>query len=289
LTQKSDRRLALLLLLPLTVFTAIFGLYPLAYTIAASFTPYTVGKTQFVFAGLVNYTTALASPFFTNSVMTTFIISAAAVAIELLFGLALALLLHERFRGAKLFRVALLFPMMTPPIVVGVIWKTLLFPTTGPFAALFSDFGYVWPNILATIPGARLAVVLMDVWEYTPFVMLIILAGLQSMPSQVVEAAEVDGARSFTVFRYITLPFILPVIIVASIFRLLTAAKMFDAVYVLTLGGPSYGTDTISLFVQRTFVFDYQLSYASASSLLFMLVMFVLAFLLARTMRRSLR
>jgi multiple sugar transport system permease protein len=273
----------------MTIFSVIFGIYPLAYTVVLSFTPAVIGRPELVFAGLVNYTAALTNSFFMNSVATTFIIAVSAVAVELALGTGLALLLNQRFQGMKLARIAFLLPMMTPPIVVGVIWKTLLFPQTGPFLTIFSWIGFNWPNLLATIPGARAAVVLMDVWEYTPFVMLIILAGILNIPRQVTEAAQMDGAQYLSTIRHITLPSIAPVMIVAVIFRLLTAAKMFDAVYVLTNGGPSYGTDVISLFVQRTFVFDYQLSYASAASIMFMLVMFVLAFFLARVMRRSLR
>jgi multiple sugar transport system permease protein len=273
----------------MTVFSVIFGIYPLAYTIVLSFTPYVIGRPEFVFAGLVNYSIALSNSFFVNSVTTTFIIATSAVSLELVLGLGLAILLSQKFAGVKLVRVALLLPLMTPPIVVGVIWKTLLFPQTGPLSVIFSWVGLTWPDLLATVSGARLAVILMDAWEYTPFVMLIILAGLLTIPRQVIEAAELDGAKAFSMFRRITLPHIAPVIVIAVVFRLLTAAKMFDSVYVLTNGGPVFGTDVISLLVQRTFVFYYQLSYASAVALMFMVIMFALAFFLARAMRRSLR
>jgi multiple sugar transport system permease protein len=273
----------------MTVFSVVFGLYPLGYAVALSFTPFGVGAPHFVFGGLDNYVSALGDSLFTNSVVTTFVIAVGAVVLEVVLGLALAILLSQRFRGMKLARVALLFPMMTPPLVVGVVWKTLLFPATGPFAGIFSSVGIVWPDVLASSLGARAAVIVMDVWEYTPFVMLILLAGIQSIPSTVSEAAQVDGARSFGMFRFVILPYITPVIIVAVIFRLLTAAKMFDTVYVLTRGGPSFSTDVISSFVQRTFVFAYELSYASAAAIMFMVVMFILALVLTRVMRRSSR
>jgi multiple sugar transport system permease protein len=285
----SVKWLAFLLLLPMTVFSVIFGLYPLGYTVFLSLTPFAVGASIISFAGLTNYIGVLKDSFYINSLVSTFLIVGGAVAIELLFGLGLALLLREGFRGSRLIRVALLAPLMTPPIVAGTVWKTLLFPSTSPLAGLFSSVGLVFPNMLATVFDARIAVIFMDVWQYTPFVMLIILAGLQTIPTPILEAAKVDGARSFSMLREITLPLIVPIIIVAAVFRLLTAAKLFDTVYVLTQGGPSFGTDVVSLFVQRTFVFSYELSYASAGAVIFMVFMFVVAFALTKVMRRTMK
>ncbi len=272
----------------MTIFSFIFGVYPLAYSVFLSVTPFTVGAPKISFIGLANYLLAFRDSFFTNSIFVTLLIGGSAVALELALGLGLAILLNQRFRGVKAVRIAFLFPLMTPPIIVGIIWKTLLLPQTGPFAALFSTLGLVWPNILGT-SLARVAVILMDVWQYTPFVMLILLAGLHGIPPQVLEAAQIDGAKPNAMFRQITLPLLAPVMIVAVIFRLVTAVKMFDTVYVLTQGGPFFTTDVISLFVLRTFVFSFQLAYASAASIIFMVIMFCLAIALVKVMRWSTR
>jgi len=284
----TTKRLGLVLLLPMIIFSTIFGLYPLAFAIFLSLTPFSLGPPQYTLAGFGNYMMALTDSFFSNSVTVTFLIAFGAVTIELFLGLIMAVLLNERFRGSRLVRILFLLPMMTPPIVVGIIWKTMFLPNTGPFAYVSQAIGFNYPNVLGS-SLALIAVVLTDVWQNTPFVMLILLAGLQSIPPPVMEAAQVDGAPSSQVFRHITLPLIVPVLIVAVVFRLVTAVKMFDVVYVLTQGGPSFATDVISIFVQRTFVFYYELSYASAASIIFMLVAFMLAISLTKVMRWSAR
>jgi len=285
---RESKRLGLLLLLPMIVFSFIFGMYPLIFSIFLSFTPRVFGPPEYWFAGPANYFTAVADDFFRNSLSVTFIIGFGAVCLELLLGLALALLLNEKLRGARFARIALLLPMMTPPIVVGIIWKTMLLPTTGPFAFVFRSFGMDWPNILGT-PMSILAVILTDVWQNTPFVMLILLAGLQNIPPPIVEAADLDGARSYARFRHVTLPLLFPVMLVAIIFRLVSALKIFDTVYVLTQGGPSFASEVISIFVQRTFVFQYEIAYASAASIIFMIMTFALAIAMIRVMRWSQR
>lgn len=268
------------------VFSIVFGLFPLLYTVFLSFTPSRVGRPEYTFAGLSNYFTAVNDPYFLNSVTVTFIVGFGAICLELLLGLGLALLLNENLRGSRFIRIGFLLPMMTPPIVVGIIWKTMLLPNTGPFFSIFQAVGIPWPDLIGT-PLSIYAVILMDVWQYTPFVMLILLAGLQSIPPPLLEAARVDGAKSFATFRHIILPLLTPVMIVALIFRLVAAFKMFDTVYVLTQGGPSYASEVISIFVQRTFVFNYELAYASTVSLIFMVIVFVVSLLFIRVMRRS--
>jgi multiple sugar transport system permease protein len=175
------KRLGLLLLLPMMAFSTVFGLYPLGFAIFLSLTPRVLGAPQYYFQGFGNYLTALRDSYFVNSVTVSFTVVFGAVVLELLVGLGLALLLNMKLRGAKLVRIALLLPMMTPPIVVGIVWKTMLLPVTGPFAFVFGSVGLQWPNVLAT-SLSMLAVILMDVWQSTPFVMLILLAGLQSIP-----------------------------------------------------------------------------------------------------------
>lgn len=274
--------------MPMIAFSTVFGLYPLGFAIFLSLTPRVLGAPRYYVEGIGNFLTALQDPYFINSVTVSFTVSFGAVLLELLVGLALALLLNVKLRAAKLTRVALLLPMMTPPIVVGIVWKTMLLPNTGPFAFLSSLVGLEWPNILATSLSLY-AVILMDVWQNTPFVMLILLAGLQSIPPAIFEAAQIDGARSFSMFRNVTLPLIAPVMLVAVIFRLVSAVKIFDTVYVLTQGGPSYASEVVSIFVQRTFVFNYDIAYASATSILFMIAVFLLALVMIRVMRRSQR
>lgn len=190
------------------------------------------------FIGLGNYIDLLTDPDFLHTVWVSLVYTAATVGIELLFGLAIALLLRRRSWLNNLISVALLLPLMTAPAIASLMWKLMTNPNFGVFSWLLAGLGL--PNFRwASDPHtAMLTVVLVDIWVYTPFMMILLLAGLRSLPTAPFEAAQLDGVPARFVFFRITLPMLMPYIITAALFRLLDSIQQFDIIYAMTQGGP---------------------------------------------------
>jgi multiple sugar transport system permease protein len=209
------------------------------------------------------------------------------VAIETLLGLGLALLVVDQVRFSRFLRVSLLLPMTIAPVVVGVIWRLMYASDIGVVNPLFNLFGFGDPNVLANPSSAFIGVVAVDVWEWTPLLFLIILAGLQSIPQEPIEAARVDGAGPLRVFFDHTLPLLMPVLMVAVVLRLIDAIGTFDQIFVLTKGGPGTSTQLISTYAYNTaFEFtEYGRGMAMVVALLGMTLLLTVAAI--RYMRRA--
>jgi multiple sugar transport system permease protein len=226
-----------LLLAPAAIALAAVAAYPLVYGIRASFRTYRYGR-DLGSAGVQNYHVVFGDHVFWTALETTARYVFFAVAIETLLGLGLALLVVEQVRFSRFLRVSLLLPMTIAPVVVGVIWRLMYASDIGVVNPLFSSLGLGTPNVLAHPSSAFIGVVAVDVWEWTPLLFLIILAGLQSIPQEPLEAAKVDGAGPVRVFFDHTLPLLMPVLMVAVVLRLIDAIGTFDQIFVLTKGGP---------------------------------------------------
>ncbi len=213
------------------------------------------------FTGLDNYALALASERFRGALAHTALFVALSVTLELALGLALALLLDRAMRGRALFRSVALLPWAMPTVVAALVWR-FLFQSSGAFASPL---------------GAWLPLVLADVWKTTPFVALLLLAGLQTIDPRLLEAARVDGAGPWRRFLHVTLPLLRPVIAVALVFRTLDALRVFDLVYVLTNGGPGTSTEPLALYAWQSLLTDLRFGYGSALGV----IVFALAFGLA--------
>jgi multiple sugar transport system permease protein len=213
----------------------------------------------------------------------------ACVTIETLLGLGLALLVSREIRFGGPIRVGLILPMTIAPVVVGVMWRLLYDSGVGVTDPLFQLFGLSPPDVLAHNTSAFISVVLVDVWEWTPLIFLILLAGLQSLPQEPLEAARVDGAGRVRLFLDHTLPMLRPVLFVAITLRVIDAIGTFDQIYVLTKGGPGTATRLISIYAYNTaFLFT---QYGQAAAMLIMLLAMVLLLMIAavRMMRRTMR
>ena len=214
--------------------------------------------------------------------------SSCVVAIETLLGLLLALLVARELRYAGLIRVMLILPMTIAPVVVGVIWRLLYASDIGVVDPLFQALGLDAPHVLAQPVTAFLGLVVVDVWEWTPLLFLIILAGLQSMPQDPIEAARVDGASRWQAFFHHTLPLLRPVLLVAVVLRTIDAVGTFDQVFVLTKGGPGTATQLISIYAYNTaFLFN---QYGRAMAMLIGVLAFLIVLMTAavRLMRQHL-
>jgi multiple sugar transport system permease protein len=267
-----------LLLAPAMLALAAVSVYPLFSGIGASVTRFRYGRIVGP-AGLANYQNVAHDQTFWGAVGVTARFVALAVTVETLLGLGLALLVVRELRGVGFIRVTLILPMTVAPVVVGVIWRLLYDSQTGLVNPMFSTVGLAAPDVLAHQTSAFLGLVVVDVWEWTPLLFLIILAGLQSLPQDPLEAAEIDGAGPVRTFFDHTLPLLAPVLSVAVIVRLIDAVGTFDQIFVLTKGGPGTATQLISIYAYNTaFTFT---QYGQAAAMLLALLTFVLLLIAA--------
>ncbi|MFL5825181.1 MAG: carbohydrate ABC transporter permease [Thermoleophilaceae bacterium] len=267
-----------LLLTPAALALAAVALYPLIYGIRASFHTYRYGR-DVGSAGFKNYDAVFHDHTFWTAMGTTAKYVGLAVSIETLLGLGLALLVSNQLRFNRFFRVGLILPMTIAPVVVGVIWRLMYASDIGVVNPLFNSLGLGNPNVLANPGSAFLGVVIVDVWEWTPLLFLIILAGLQSLPQEPLEAARVDGAGPVRVFFDHTLPLLRPVLMVAVVLRLIDAIGTFDQIFVLTKGGPGTATQLISTYSYNT-AFQFT-QYGRAMAMVVSLLVLVLILMVA--------
>ncbi len=261
-------------------FLIVFGLlvYPLGYAIVLGFSnKILTGSVPFKWVGLENYIDLLEvdSEMWT-SVGVTLRFALVGVFFEFIIGLSLALLLNREFRGRTWLRVGLLVPLMVPPLASGLIWRIIYDDEFGVFPHLIRTVGANPPIFLGDPDWALYAVVATEVWRSSPFMVLVLLAALQAQPVETIEAAEVDGASGWQVFRLITLPFITPVIIVALLFRTVDALRTFDLIFLLTAGGPGTTTEVISMFIYRWGFRHFKLGFTSAASILLMIATLII-------------
>ena len=206
----------------------------------------------------------------------------------MVLGFALALMTTRVTRGRVLYRTVFLLPILVPGIVIGAIWKLMYNFDFGVLNQMLGVIGLAPIDWLGNGSTALLAVIAVDVWHWTPFVFLLMLAGLESLPTDVYEAARVDGATFWQEMRYVTLPLMLPTMLVTLVFRLLVSVKVFDEIYLLTGGGPGTATEVVSYTIFRRFFTEGQTGYGAAMSVVVLFAL-ALAFILARaaTSRRD--
>jgi ABC-type sugar transport system permease subunit len=283
---RADRRFAWALVIPALATVAGVAVFPLAWTAWESLHRHDLRMPWLgrPFVGLANYGEILADRRFWEALGHTTLFTAASVTLEILLGLALALAMNRAFRGRGLVRAAVLVPWAIPTVVAALLWRFLFDSQAGIVNALLAE-PIVWFNRAAT---AWVPVILADVWKTTPFVALLLLAGLQNIDPAIYEAAEVDGAGAWRRLRSVTLPLLKPALLVALIFRTLDAFRVFDLVYVLTGGGPGTATEPIALYTFNTFFANLRFGYGAALSVIVFLITFLLAMLYVRGLGVSL-
>jgi multiple sugar transport system permease protein len=281
-----DRILPYLLLAPAVLLVLAVVVYPLISGVQTSRQFYRFGS-AISNVGWDQYRQALDDPLFTGALWTTLKFVTAAVAIETLLGLGLALLCLRELPFIRTMRLILIVPMVVTPVVVGIVFRLIYASDVGLLSALSGLVGGDSVRILDSESRAFWGLVLLDVWEWTPLIFLILLAGLQSLPQEPFEAARVDGAGPWRTFVDHTLPMLAPVLVVAIVLRTIDAFTTFDQVYVLTHGGPGTSTQLISIYGYDTFFRFQQYGYAAAMLLMVALVVLACAFLAVRLMRRQ--
>jgi multiple sugar transport system permease protein len=255
-----------LFLAPALIVTVAIMLYPLVFSLRTSFESYQLARPdEREFIGLDNYRWTIQSPNFLNAITVTLVFTLVAVSLEFLLGLALALLVNREFRGQGVVRTVLMLPLFLTPSVVGLLFVRLYYPGDGLVPLFLSLFGldHNFP-LLGTRTTALPAIILMDVWRTTPFMFLVLLAGLQSLPQEVLEAAQIDGASAWQSLKSITLPLLMPLILVALTIRGMDAFREFDTFILLTGGGPGQATEVISMMAYILAFRAYDIGKASA-------------------------
>ena len=275
-TGLSERRLAFFMVSPSMLLIALVAAYPIIYAIWLSLHEYSVrvaGLTRWASpAGLGNYSEALQSSEFWSALRITLSFTLVTVILELLIGLAMAMAMHAAFKGQGLLRTVVLVPWAVLTVVTAIMWRTIFESPQGIVNTLLGT-DTIW---LGEQPQAFFVVVVADVWKTAPFMALLILAGLQTIPGEIYEAAKVDGASTWQRFRRITLPLLTPAILVALIFRTLDALRIFDLPYVLTKG--ANGTTTLSVIAYQTFAENRIYGLGAALSVLTFAVVMIVSF-----------
>ena len=264
---------------PAVLIMAIALLYPLGYMVWGSFRDWdpsqTIGEAEFV--GLKNYVTLWNDPNFHESLGVTLRFAFFVVTFEMVIGVGLALLLDRNIRGMSVLRTMFILPMMIAPVVVGLMWRYMYHPTVGTFNRLLDSLGL--PKVDWLGKHALTSVIIADIWQWTPFIFILSLAALQSLPRSALEAARIDGATSWQQIVHIKIPLMMPVLIVTALLRLIDAFKVLEVILVMTEGGPGLSTEILALRISRTATEFRELGVAAAMSnyLLILLLMLTVA------------
>jgi multiple sugar transport system permease protein len=264
---------------------ALITLLPSLYLLATSFTPLNLTRPETLWnfsEPLESYRQLWADTRFHNSVWVQIKLSFWTVLLQLLIGLGLALLLNLRTRLLEALRTVFLIPMVLPPIVVAIIWKVIYTPDISPMHGIFRALGWNVPALITDPDWALTAIIIADTWEWFPFTMLMVLAALQMMPQELLDAAKVDGASPWQLTWYVTLPFVQGVLLVAGLFRLIDSIKAFPLIFILTDGGPGNLTEVTNYYSYlQAFNFSY-LGFSSAITVVLLAATIVLSWVIVR-------
>jgi multiple sugar transport system permease protein len=261
-----------LLLLPAMAYITVVTFFPEAYAVYISAFRWLFPSPP-EYAGLGNYAALFSSDLFYSSLSNTVFWVAATYVVETSIALVVALLLQRDSKLNKFTRTLLIVPMMIPPVIVSELWAYLFNPVYGPVNYFLHAIGGPQPDWLGHLPEAWYALIIVDIWQWTPFLVLIYLAALYSVPQDLLEAAEVDGASLVRKFRHITLPLILPIMFIGGLLRVVDLLRSFENVLLLTRGGPGQGTWLYSFFIfYQGLAGSLQVGYGAAASIVFLLI-----------------
>ena len=274
----SDLWFSILLIMPAMIVILIFALFPLGYALNVSFrfadlTRGGMGD----YLGLDNYRTVFADPTFWQTCWITFKFTTVAVGVQMSLGIGIAFLVHSIGFGKTVVRSLIILPLATAAAVTGLFWRYLYDTQFGLINWFLGLIGLPEPNWLGDFTIALWSVAIFDIWQWTPFVALITLAGLQSLPHEPFEAAELDGASRWRILRTLTFPLLKPVLLLVLVLRTIDCVRLYDAVAVLTRGGPGTATETMTYYLYRTGLKIFRMDYASTMAVFFLYVMLVAA------------
>jgi len=269
-----DRHLKGIYVTPSLIFIILMIIAPLAYNFAMSFTDWQMSAVKAPqFVGLKNYIDVFKDERFRMSVWRTIVFSGIAITLEGILGVALAVLINRKFYGRRIVQALMLLPVVATPVALGMVWRQMLEPSIGIANVLLTKLGMEPRLFLSTSSFESMFwLIMIDVWEWTPMVMLMVYGGLMTIPQDPYESALIDGANRWQTFTKITLPLASPSILVAILMRLIDVVKTYDIIYATTEGGPSFATETINIYGYLNMFAYYQFGKAAAISVLFFVV-----------------
>ena len=287
-----DKITLMIFLVPAIVMLIGVSLVPTIYLVNTSFTSWELSDIYSrVYIGFSNYVELMRDSRFWHSLGLAFYFMGGTTSLQLLIGLILAILLNMKLRGIQLLRSVSVIPMVLPPVVVGMIWWILYSPTVGPIHyyinTILLPFGLRMKPVLAIKQTAMLGVIASDVWEWTPFITLTLLAALQSLPREPYESALIDGASKFQVFGYITLPMLKPAILLVLLLRAMESMKVFPKIYVMTAGGPGKATETVNYYAFLKGLTYLEVGYSSAMVVIMFVIIIIFSIILSRFLSRQ--
>ena len=261
--------------------------FPWSFTVFMSMHDWGVVGTR-TFVGAANYGRLLTDARFLESIGHTLYFTALAIALPVVLGVFAAVVFHRNFPLRGFLRAIFIMPMMATPVAIALVWTMMFHPQLGVLNYLLTSIGLP-PSLWVYSPATVIpALVLVEVWHWTPLVMLIVLGGLASLPTEPYESAVIDGASAWQMFRHITLPLVLPFIMVAVIIRAIDALKTFDTIFVITQGGPGTASETINLFLYLQAFAFYDIGYASAVVVVFFVIIVLFSLILLWTRQQTL-
>ncbi len=285
---RSENHIKFVFLSPALLIIIIVLIIPLIYALVDSFYKLNLSKIYEGrhFIGFSNYINAFKDPYFLNAILVSVIITVAVVSLELIIGLFLALLLNKPLekrlpRGKKIFRTLAILPLMLPPVIVGLVWR-FMYQYTGIINYLLKTILRIDPINWTTKITGIISIIITTVWQNVPFSFLLILAGLQAIPQDLVEAAMVDGSTDSGLLRHIYLPLLKPFIFVILTIRTMDVIRLFDEAYILTGGGPGRATETISLFIYTNSFSFFNIGYGNALSIILLLLLMIVTYFYMR-------
>ena len=280
------RRSYRLLTIPAMLVVAAVIVFPWLFTVYMSAFDWKIGQAAH-FVGLGNYAGLVTNQRFLESIVHTFYFTLLAVIFPLVLGTAAALIFHRRFRGRGVLRAIFTMPMMATPVAIALVWTMMFHPQQGVLNYLLTSIGLP-PSLWVYSPKFVIpSLVIVEVWHWTPLVMLIVLGGLASLPTEPYESARLDGATEWQLFRHVTLPLIMPFVVVAAVIRTIDAVKAFDTIYVISQGGPGTASETINLYLYLQAFAFYNIGNASAVVVVFFAIIVALALLLLHVRERA--
>lgn len=262
-------------------------LLPILYTVRVSFFEWSMSAiSPPVFVGFENYINLFKDERFIDSVVNTFYFTAVGLIVEMALGLAIAVLFNRSFKGKNLAKTVLLLPMVATPVAMGLVWMLIYEPTIGAANMLLKAIGLKPQLYLASMAQVMPSLILIDVWQWTPMIALILMAGLSTLPTDPYESADVDGANAWQKFVHITLPLLRPTLIVAAMLRLIDILKTYDIIYATTQGGPNLKSETLNIYGYVLGFQYFKMGYASALLVIFFLIVLLLTLLLVWLRKR---
>jgi multiple sugar transport system permease protein len=285
---RREKYLPYLLLAPALVLLAGM-IYPFGLGLYYSFTSYWLQyPNRFRFIWFDNYIGLLEEPLFVRALEFTLGFTVVAVVLQVGLGLAVALFLHARIPGRAVLRALMLLPLMMPPVITALMWKIMMASTNAGILNYLLSFAGIDPvNWFGSMEGAIVSVLIIDTWGNLPFVSLILLGALQALPTEPYEAARVDGAGTFAMLRYVTLPLLSPFIVLAVMFRTMDSLRIFDVIYATTLGGPNDATTNLQIMAYQYSFQWFQMGKGMAQAIVLLLIVVMVSWLLMRLWNRA--